>query len=223
MAYVNDTTTDEEWQAQADADKAQQDLAKQARYAEEEKAILGRLEPTLPEGYTIKSVWDGDCTSYHLYKGDEKIAADWEYEPLRKMAWEAAGEATEKAEDKKTGETPAKKDNAKKATKKPRKSKDIAYEGHGKTLTAKQVDFIKHIPDTCFYEAGLESTPWCDVLAEEIGGQFANKPMTVGAMISTLREKDLIYVGTEKVNGRKAKYFGFTEIGKAVAKELGLN
>lgn len=111
----------------------------------------------------------------------------------------------------------------KKDAKKPRKSKDIAHETDGVTLTAKQVDFIRHIPDTNFYEDGLESTMWCDVLADEIGGQFAGKPMTVGAMISTLKEKNLIYVSVAKVNGKKAKYFGFTELGKKVASELGLN
>ena len=166
-------------------------------------------------------------------KADEEKAKQEEAKKAQYEADEKAVLGAEKAtEDKKTGETPAKKDNAKKATKKARKSKDIAYTYYDSddvetrkavlTLTAKQVDFIKHIPDTCFYEHGLESTPWCDVLAEEIGGQFAGKPMTVGAMISTLREKDLIYVGTEKVNGRKAKYFGFTEMGMAVAIDLGL-
>lgn len=109
------------------------------------------------------------------------------------------------------------------AKKKARKSKDIAYTGNGVTLTAKQVDFIHHIPDTCFYEQGLESTPWCDVLTDEIGGQFAGKPMTVGAMISTLREKGIIVVGIERMNGKKAKYFAFTDLGKVVAKELGLH
>lgn len=124
--------------------------------------------------------------------------------------------------------------NEKPKTKKIRRSKDIAFEGvfeTGKgdsfkvnkiTLTSKQVDFIKHIPDTCFYENGLESTMWCDVLADEIGGQFAGKPMTVGAMVSTLREKSLIYVSTDRINGRKAKFFGFTDLGKMVAKEMGL-
>ena len=111
---------------------------------------------------------------------------------------------------------------AKKA-KAPRKSKDIAYEGNGVTLTEKQVDFIKHLPDTNFYENGLDSALWCDILAEEIGGQFANKPMTVGAMISTLREKSLVAVGQDRVNGRKCKFMEFTELGKKVAAELGLN
>lgn len=111
---------------------------------------------------------------------------------------------------------------AKKTTRKPRKSKDIAYEGHGVTLTAKQVDFIQHLPDTCFWENGLDSTPWCDVLADEIGGQFEGKPMTTGAMISTICEKGLATRAKAKVNGKKATYLALTELGKEVAKELGL-
>lgn len=142
-------------------------------------------------------------------------------------AKEATSEATEETAGTKADESPSEKDTAKKAARKPRKSKDIAMEIKMKddrvlTLTAKQVDFIKHIPDTCFYENGLESMPWCDVLADEIGGQFAGKPMTVGAMISTLREKGVIYVGVDRVNNKKCKYFGFTEIGKKIAAELGL-
>lgn len=110
----------------------------------------------------------------------------------------------------------------KKAARKPRKSKDIAYEGHGITLTAKQVDFIHHLPDTCFWENGLDSAPWTDVLADEIGGQFEGKPMTTGAMISTICEKGLATRGKAKVNGKKATYMALTDLGKEVAKELGL-
>ena len=90
------------------------------------------------------------------------------------------------------------------------------------TLTEKQIDFFHHMQDTCFWENGLDSTPWIDVLCDEIGGQFENKPMTVGAMVSTLREKDLLSVGAQRVNGRKAKYFALTDLGKAVATDLGL-
>lgn len=106
---------------------------------------------------------------------------------------------------------------------KPRKSKDIAHESNGVTLTAKQVDFIKHLPDTNFWEQGLDSMPWCDVLADEIGGQFAGKPMTVGAMISTLREKGVVVVGRDTSRRGKPKFMQFTDLGKQVAKELGLN
>ena len=106
--------------------------------------------------------------------------------------------------------------------KKPRKSKDIAFDFHGRTLTAKQVDFLKEMAETSFFEHGENSSLWCDVLADEIGGQFAGKPMTVGAMISTLKEKDVITVGKERVNGHMAKYFAFTPIGKEMLKELGI-
>lgn len=114
-----------------------------------------------------------------------------------------------------------------KKMKKKRRPKDIAYEykkdGESVvTLTAKQVDFIKHMPDSDFFDNGLDSTPWCDCFCDEIGGQFAGKPMTVGAMFSTLREKGIIYIETSRVNGKKAKYFGFTELGKTVVRGWGL-
>jgi hypothetical protein len=110
---------------------------------------------------------------------------------------------------------------AKKASK-PRRSKDIAYEGNGVTLTAKQVDFLNHLPDTDFWEKGLESCVWVDILCDQIGGQFTDKPMTVGAMISTLCEKGLGVRGKEKMNGHKATFFPLTELGQKVAGELGL-
>ena len=141
--------------------------------------------------------------------------------------WEQEAEAERKAREEKQAKDDKEAEDAvngkAKKEKKPRRSKDIAYDGNGITLTAKQVDFIRHIPDTSFYEHGLESAPWCDVLADEIGGQFAGKPMTVGAMISTLREKNMISVRMERMDGKKAKYFVFTELGKKVAQELGLN
>ena len=118
--------------------------------------------------------------------------------------------------------------NEQKKARKARKSKDIAYEGNGVTLTAKQVDFLGHLSDTCFWENGAESTAWVDVLCDEIGGQFADKPMTVGAMVSTLCEKGLGYRGVEKMTdmatGRshKSTYFGLTELGQKIYTELGL-
>ena len=105
---------------------------------------------------------------------------------------------------------------------KPRKSNDVAHEAEGVTLTAKQVDFIKHLPDTCFWENGLDSCIWVDCLCDDIGGQFKGKPMTVGAMISTICEKGLGRRGVEKRDGRKCTSFELTELGKKVAAGLGL-
>ena len=110
--------------------------------------------------------------------------------------------------------------------KRVRKPKDIGHtsaEVEGVTLTAKQVDFIRHLPDTCFWEHGLDSAIWVDCLCDDIGGQFKGKPMTVGAMISTLCEKGLGTRCKQRVNGKKATSFELTENGKLVAAELGLN
>jgi len=126
-----------------------------------------------------------------------------------------------------TGETffhgfqPKEEKKAEKKTKKvakPRKSKDIAHESNGVTLTKKQVEFIKLLPKCSFWENGLDSALWCDCIADDIGWNG----MSVGAMISTLREKNLVVVTPQKVNGKKCKGMEFTELGKAVAKDLGL-
>lgn len=117
--------------------------------------------------------------------------------------------------------------NEQKKPRKARKSKDIAYEGHGKTLTAKQVDFLREMVKTDMWD-GFERMTWTDVLCDEIGGQFADKPMTVGAMISTLCEKGLAERSkgdfTDPVTNRtrKSTYMTFTELGQEIAEELGV-
>lgn len=184
----------------------------------EQITVDGIVYTSTRPGYYYKRV-DGKQT--RIPKAEwEEVLDKWEQEAdaERKAREEKQAQADKEAEDAVNGKT-----KKEKKTAKPRRSKDIAYEGNGITLTTKQVDFIRHIPDTCFYENGLESTMWCDVLADEIGGQFAGKPMTVGAMISTLREKNVIHVQEDRINGKKAKYFGFTELGGKVAKDLGLN
>lgn len=109
-------------------------------------------------------------------------------------------------------------------SRKKRTPKSVAYKNEKLdiTLTEKQLDFCRHMPDTCFWEKGLDSTPWVDVLCDEIGGQFADKPMTIGAMVSTLREKGVIGVDTDTVNGRKAKYLYLTKEGKEIFKDLNI-
>lgn len=96
------------------------------------------------------------------------------------------------------------------------------YDNHEVILTEKQVDFIHHLPDTCYWDRGLDSGIWIDCLCDEIGGQFADKPMTVGAMISTLCEKGIGSRCKQRVNGKKCTSFALTELGKLVAKDLGL-
>ena len=148
----------------------------------------------------------------------EKVYHD---EPIERVDIEAAVEATEESQTTEETQQIAKEFAPKK--KRTRKSKDIAYDGNGVTLTAKQVDFIRHLPDTCFWENGLDSCIWVDCLCDDIGGQFEGNPMTVGAMISTLCEKGVGTRTKEKVNNRAATSFKLTTTGKMVAAELGLN
>ena len=162
----------------------------------------------LPKGVRIESMYDGDTFTFMVIRGEEHISSHW--------TRESAVEAAMKLE-------PVEPTKVKKQSK-PRKSKDIAHESkHGVTLTAKQVDFLRHLPDSDFWENGLDSEIWVDCLCDEIGGQFRDKPMTVGAMISTLCEKKLGVRCRQKVNGRVATSFALTDLGKTVMSELGID
>ena len=162
---------------------------------------------------------------------DAKATEDAVNGIMATLTEEKSEKGKEKAKKEKTGKKDQPKAETKEKAKKTRKSKDIAHEyKDGEvmiTLTAKQVDFVLHLSDSSFW-TGLSSTLWCDVLCDEIGGQFEGKPMTIGAMISTLCEKGLAerYKDrmTDEVTGRsrKSTIFQLTEKGKEIAKELGL-
>ena len=111
-----------------------------------------------------------------------------------------------------------------KKTSRKRAPKNVAYRNDDLevTMTEKQLDFCKHLPDTCFWELGLESAPWIDVLCDEIGGQFAGKPMTIGAMVSTLREKGIINVSRDESRQGKPKFLTLTDLGKKIFTELNI-
>lgn len=158
------------------------------------------------------------CWKYHEgRKGSRVRISKFEYMEVKQAAEQEAIEAAIEAEAAKEIAV-----EVKKAKKRSRKSKDVAYAGQGVTLTAKQVDFIRHLPDTDFWDRGIDSSVWTDVLADQIGGQFAGKPMTVGAMISTLCEKGIAVRGKAKVNNRTSTCMALTDIGKAIALDLGL-
>lgn len=132
----------------------------------------------------------------------------------------------EKPVEEKSTET-KKTDKPKKASKPKQKKVEVdgmEFDDNGIRiiLTAKQVDFIKHLPDTCFWENGVDSEIWTDCLCDDIGGQFAAKPMTVGAMISTLCEKGLGIRTKQKRENRKCTSFRLTDLGQRIAIELGL-
>lgn len=109
------------------------------------------------------------------------------------------------------------------------KSKDVAFEHEGATLTAKQADFLREL-DAAGQDGVLgdaESGWWTDLICDGIGGQFAGKPMAVGAMISTLCEKGLgvrTKEQRETAKGRTKKVTSFclTDKGRDVWHAMGL-
>ena len=78
------------------------------------------------------------------------------------------------------------------------------------TLTTNQVNFLNRIPTADEFVQGADSTFYTDLYCDTI------------ADIENPEQKDLIYVEQGRVNGKKCKYFGFTELGKAILKEMGL-
>ena len=179
--------------------------------AEENALVQGKAKEEAEEGLYIKSTYDGDTTAYLVMDGTKRISSHW----TKQEAVDAFNALAAKKKSKRTY--------------KKRLPKSIGFretyeefDNAEVILTEKQVDFLKHLPDTCFWEQDVDSVIWVDVLCDEIGGQFKNSPMTVGAMISTICEKGLGVRAKEKVNGKRATSFKLTPLGKEVALDLGL-
>lgn len=115
-------------------------------------------------------------------------------------------------------------DQAPAATKRPKKVRDVAFEHDGVTLTAKQADFLRELSRLSEDEVLGNHLGgwWCDMIVDVIGGQFRNKSMTVGAMISTICEKGLAVRSKEERDGRKCVAFELTDAGLAVWDAMGL-
>ena len=155
---------------------------------------------------------------------EESCIDEEKVEILKEMEEEADHQTEDTFNGTAKEETP--KEAKPKKARKPRRSKDSKeFEVNGQkiSLTPKQIDFIQHLPDTCFWENSLDSCIWVDCLCDDIGGQFADKPMTVGAMISTLCEKGLSDRVAERRDGKKCTSFELTETGKAIAEMLGVH
>ena len=114
-----------------------------------------------------------------------------------------------------------------------RRPKDVAAEFEttegAVTLTAKQVDFLREVAQLGEDDllGSLVTGCWCDVLCDAIGGQFAGKPMAVGAMLSTLCEKGLGERSkeereTDRGRTRKVTSFCLTDLGRQVWTAMGL-
>lgn len=231
-------------EAKADHDQLEKD--RQWQGAEDkvsaawEQELTSTEEPKTEEQQTDEA-WEAEAEAEREAR-EAKIAEDAKatedavngiMATLTEKAEEKPEKGKKKAKKEKTGKKDQPKAEAKEKAKKTRKSKDIAHEHKDGevtiTLTAKQVDFVLHLSDSCFWERGLDSILWCDVLVDEIGGQFEGKPMTIGAMISTLCEKGLGIRTKDRLTdqttgkSRKSTTFQLTEKGKEIAKELGLH
>lgn len=94
-------------------------------------------------------------------------------------------------------------------------------------LTEKHMVFLINLPKCFFWKDGLNSSVWVFDVRNTLALMAGMADMTVGAMISTLREKGLLRVMSgkmESTNGRtrREKYIELTETGKKVAKALGI-
>ena len=170
-----------------------------------------------------KGIFDEMLEQYIDMRADEEAIeqakADAEYE-ARIAQQEANDKATEDAVN---GKKPVSEKKAKKPVKRAKKNVayTIEFEGETVTLTEKQKIFFENIPNDQYYDgkgenAALWTDAYCDTLAEIMNA------MVVGAIISTLREKNIIAVGQAKVNGKKCKFFELTELGKAIFRDMGL-
>lgn len=159
----------------------------------------------------------------------KKTDFDEAYKEFLEVGLLEAKEATEKSVEDEAVREAAKNAQGQgkaKRTYKKRTPKDVDYrktfDGIEITLTEKQVDFLYQVSDTCFGENGIDSTVWTDDLCDNIGGSFVGKPMSVGALISTICEKGLAKRTKEYTGSKKRTSFVLTELGKLVAKDLGL-
>lgn len=172
-----------------------------------------------------------------LEKTTEKIELEDDTNAIAEYSAEMTQEeAKEDTEDTQNTEAPAPASDAKKTPKKtPKKAKKNTRKKKVQVggfefqegeihliLTPKQVDFLKHLSDSTFWQQGAQSTLWIDILCDEITGQFEGKPMTVGAMVSTLREKGILAVAIGRLENRKAKYVELTDLGQRAAVLIGI-
>lgn len=157
----------------------------------------------------IETVRDGDTMVYQVVKDGEVVSNHRSVEEAQQEVNKMTAKATK----------------TKKASSRKNKfALTIEWEGGSIGITEKQKDFMEHLKDTNLWEHGLESSLWVSVLCDEIGGQFKGKPLSVGAMISTLREKGLIGVGVGTMimddRKKKTKYMWLTEAGKKMARAV---
>jgi len=206
------------------------DLYNKEQTAEDAQAELDK-EPCHVDRVTIEHDFDGDTNFWTVRVNGKAVSNHYSYDEakaeaakLGKLEDEVQDPELEQIMDE-TGmdasdaELERNVRNEQKKPSKPRRSKDVAFEmdfGTSKvTLTAKQVDFFRELRETEAYKEDENDMVIEDVTIT-IKGQFEDKPMTVGAMISTLCEKRLGTRIKAKIGNRTMTLFGLTPIGKDI-------
>lgn len=93
------------------------------------------------------------------------------------------------------------------------------FEGKRVLLTPKQTEFMERLEEYENWESGNHGKwLYVDLYAECLSDTMP--PMSVGAMITTLREKGVIRTEYSKVGGRKICRFQLTELGQYVYNKL---
>ena len=86
-------------------------------------------------------------------------------------------------------------------------------------LTPKQLEFIERLSECPgFKEHGTSGSYIASQYAEELSDTM--NPMSVGAVLTTLREKDLLHTEKQRFGGMKCCTFTLTELGKRVYNKL---
>lgn len=88
----------------------------------------------------------------------------------------------------------------------------------GETLTEMQVNFIRQLFQIDAYDP--EAYTPIEHIVDNIEGQFTDRPTTIGAAISTLREKGVIQIALKRVDKRNMKSIAFTDKGKQILSEV---
>ena len=175
--------------------------------ADDDDFVLHSFMPEIKDSINHPQVKE-DSMNKIMVDGHEYVN-DWE----NKRYYKDGEKITKREFDRAMG---IKSDTKPKRSTKKRTSKDVAFQHDGITVTDKQLRFLKQLIDC---EGWFGASMWVEDIKEDIGGEFYCKPMTIGAMVSTLREKGIISVDTDlrdyESHTRKAKLLTLTESGRA--------
>lgn len=132
--------------------------------------------------------------------------------PNEEIHEEATGEAKEATEEPKTAKNTPKK-------RKREKGIPVITEYVSTTLTSKQVEFLERLSENPDWDRyGIEGEYAASLYAEELDDTMNS--MSVGAVLTTLREKRLLTTRKASIGGVKVCMFKLTPAGRAVYKYL---